>query len=66
VQGGGASAWLAEFIDDWCGTPWPHKCRGRCRARGRTPTPIRGTSPRAGSWEPLSSHRWAPGWARVH
>lgn len=25
VRGESASGFVREFIDDWCGTPWPHK-----------------------------------------
>jgi hypothetical protein len=40
VQGGRASVWLADFIDDWCGTPWPTSGRGLAP----TPTRIPGSS----------------------
>jgi hypothetical protein len=39
LQGGSASAWLAEFIDDWCGTPWPHKWPWPLPGPGPDPDP---------------------------
>jgi hypothetical protein len=39
LQGGRASAWLADFIDDWCGTPWPHKWPWPLPGPGPDPDP---------------------------
>jgi len=25
IQGGSSAGFVSEFIDDWCGTPWPRK-----------------------------------------
>jgi hypothetical protein len=39
VQGGRASVWLVDFIDDWCGTPWPHKWPWPLPGPGPDPDP---------------------------
>jgi hypothetical protein len=39
LQGGNASAWLTDFIDDWCGTPWPHKWPWPLPGPGPDPDP---------------------------
>jgi hypothetical protein len=39
VQGGSASACLADLIDDWRGTPWPHKWPWPLPAPGPDPDP---------------------------
>jgi hypothetical protein len=42
VRGGSASDMVREFVDEWCGTPWPH----------RWPTPWPGRDPDGPSPEP--------------